>query len=41
VKLLTSYIWFETLSEPEIQAREIQCLYGIQIMSAALEHPGG
>lgn len=26
---------------PEIQAREVQCLYGIQIMSAALEHPGG
>ncbi|XP_060860797.1 eukaryotic translation initiation factor 4 gamma 3-like [Metopolophium dirhodum] len=41
VKLLTYYIWFETLPEPEIQAREIQCLYGIQIMSAALEHPGG
>jgi len=41
VKLLTYYIRFETLPEPEIQAREIQCLYGIQIMSAALEHPGG
>ncbi|CAH1732031.1 unnamed protein product [Aphis gossypii] len=41
VKLLTCYIRSEPLLEPEIQAREIQCLYGIQIMSAALEHPGG
>jgi translation initiation factor 4G len=41
VKLLTCYIRSEPLPEPEIQAREVQCLYGIQIMSAALEHPGG
>ncbi|XP_016662697.2 eukaryotic translation initiation factor 4 gamma isoform X2 [Acyrthosiphon pisum] len=40
VKLLTCYIRSEPLPEPEIQAREVQCLYGIQIMSAALEHPG-
>ncbi|KAL5235291.1 hypothetical protein ACI65C_002701 [Semiaphis heraclei] len=41
VKLLTCYIRSEPLPVPEIQAREVQCLYGIQIMSAALEHPGG
>ncbi|XP_060846853.1 uncharacterized protein LOC132926503 isoform X2 [Rhopalosiphum padi] len=41
VKLLTCYIRSEPLPEPEIQAREVQCLYGIQIMSAVLEHPGG
>jgi len=39
---LNYYILFETLPEPEIQAREIQCLYGIQILSVAPEeHPGG
>ncbi|XP_050429511.1 eukaryotic translation initiation factor 4 gamma 3-like isoform X2 [Adelges cooleyi] len=41
VKLLTCYIRSKPLPVPEIQAREVQCLYGIQIMSAALEHPGG
>ncbi|XP_060858189.1 uncharacterized protein LOC132935607 [Metopolophium dirhodum] len=41
VKLLIYYIRSEPLSEPEIQAREVQCLYGIQIMSAALEYPEG
>ncbi|XP_016657227.2 LOW QUALITY PROTEIN: uncharacterized protein LOC100573442 [Acyrthosiphon pisum] len=41
VKLLTYYIWSEPLPEPEIQAREVQCLYGIQIMSAALQYPRG
>lgn len=41
IKLLTCYIRSEPLPEHEIQAREVQCLYGIQIMSAALEHPGG
>ncbi|KAL5235219.1 hypothetical protein ACI65C_002629 [Semiaphis heraclei] len=41
VKLLTCYIRSEPLPVPEIQAREVQCLYGIQIMSAALEHHGG
>jgi len=41
VQLLTHYIRFKSLPEPEIQAREVQCLYGIQIMAAALEHPGG
>lgn len=41
VKLLTFYIESEPHTKPEIQAREVQCLYGIQIMSAAEEHPGG
>ncbi|KAF0749869.1 eukaryotic translation initiation factor 4 gamma 3-like isoform X3, partial [Aphis craccivora] len=41
VKLLTFYIRSKPLPEPEIQAREVQCLYGIQIISAALELPGG
>ncbi|XP_029341561.1 eukaryotic translation initiation factor 4 gamma 3-like [Acyrthosiphon pisum] len=41
VKLLTHYIRFKTLLEPEIQAREVQCLYGFQIMSAVLKHPRG
>lgn len=41
VKLLTFYIQTETHTKPEIQAREVQCLYGIQIMSAKQQHPGG
>lgn len=41
VKMLTYYIRSDPLLDHEIQAREVQCLYGIQIMSAALEHPGG
>jgi len=41
VKMLTCYIRSDPLPDNEIQAREAQCLYGIQIMSAALEHPGG
>ncbi|XP_060846639.1 uncharacterized protein LOC132926310 [Rhopalosiphum padi] len=41
VKLLICYIRSEPLPEPEIQAREVQCLYGIQIMSAVLKHPRG
>ncbi|CAI6369891.1 unnamed protein product [Macrosiphum euphorbiae] len=41
VKLLIYYIHSEPLLEPEILAREVECLYGIQIMSAALEYPGG
>lgn len=38
---MTCFIRSEPLSEPEIQAREVECLYGIQLMSATLEHPGG
>jgi len=41
VKLLSHFIEFEPLPVHEFQAREVQCMYGIQIMSAALEHPGG
>ncbi|XP_060858112.1 uncharacterized protein LOC132935536 [Metopolophium dirhodum] len=41
MKLLTYYIWSEPLPEPEIQAREVQCLYGMQIISAALKYPRG
>ncbi|XP_060845336.1 uncharacterized protein LOC132924913 [Rhopalosiphum padi] len=41
VKLLTYYIQSEPLPELEIQAREIQCLSGIHIMSAVLGHPEG
>lgn len=41
IKLMTCFIRSEPLPEPEIQAREVECLYGIQIMSATLEHPGG
>ena len=41
VKLLICFIRSEPLPEPEIQAREVQCLYGIQIMSAVLKHPRG
>ncbi|XP_060844791.1 uncharacterized protein LOC132924468 isoform X2 [Rhopalosiphum padi] len=41
VKLLMCHIRSEPLPEPEIQAREVQCLYGIQIMSAVLKHPRG
>jgi len=41
MKLLTYYIRSEPLPEQEIQAREVQCLYGIQIMSAVFEHPEG
>jgi hypothetical protein len=41
LKLLTYYIRSEPLPEPEIQAREIQCLSGIHIMSAVLKHPEG
>ncbi|XP_003245851.1 uncharacterized protein LOC100575701 [Acyrthosiphon pisum] len=39
VKLLTHYIQSEALPVSEIIAREVQCLYGFQIMSAALEYP--
>ncbi|XP_050535904.1 eukaryotic translation initiation factor 4 gamma 3-like isoform X2 [Daktulosphaira vitifoliae] len=41
IKLLTCYIRSKPLPVAEIQAREVQCLYGIQIMSAALEYPAG
>ncbi|XP_022163596.1 uncharacterized protein LOC111029064 [Myzus persicae] len=41
VKLLIHYIQFKALPINEIQAREVQCMYGIQIMSATLEHPRG
>eukprot|EP00102_Acyrthosiphon_pisum_P024849 XP_016662059.1 PREDICTED: eukaryotic translation initiation factor 4 gamma 3-like isoform X2 [Acyrthosiphon pisum] len=41
VKLLNCYIRFEPLLQLEIQAREVQCLCGIQLMSALLQHPGG
>ncbi|XP_026818902.1 uncharacterized protein LOC113557529 isoform X2 [Rhopalosiphum maidis] len=40
MKLLNYYIRAEPLPEPEIQAREVQCLCGIQIISAALGHSG-
>ncbi|XP_029346394.1 uncharacterized protein LOC100574055 isoform X2 [Acyrthosiphon pisum] len=41
VKLLTHYIKLKPLPKNEIQAREVQCMFGIQIMSATLEHPRG
>ncbi|XP_060872395.1 eukaryotic translation initiation factor 4 gamma 3-like [Metopolophium dirhodum] len=41
VKLLSHFIEFEPLPVHDIQAREVQCMYGIQIMSATLKHPGG
>ncbi|KAL5233906.1 hypothetical protein ACI65C_001347 [Semiaphis heraclei] len=41
VKLLIYFIRFESLPESEIQAREVQCMFGIQIISASLEHPRG
>lgn len=41
IKLMTCFIRSEPLPVPEIQAREVECLYGIQLMSAMLEHPGG
>ena len=39
MKLLIRYIHSEPLPDSEICAREVQCLYGFQIMSAALEYP--
>lgn len=41
IKLMTCFIRSEPLTVSEIQAREVECLYGIQLMSATLEHPGG
>ncbi|KAL5233967.1 hypothetical protein ACI65C_001377 [Semiaphis heraclei] len=41
VKLLIHYIQFKSLPENEIQAREVQCMFGIQIISASLKHPRG
>ncbi|XP_016661051.1 uncharacterized protein LOC100160940 isoform X2 [Acyrthosiphon pisum] len=41
VELLSHFIEFKPLPEHEIQAREVQCMYGIQIMAATLKHPGG
>jgi len=35
---LTHYIQFEPLPKHEIQAHEVQCMYGIQIMSVTLKH---
>ncbi|CAI6363771.1 unnamed protein product [Macrosiphum euphorbiae] len=41
LKLLSHFIEFEPLPVHEIQARQVQCMYGIQIMSATLKHPRG
>ncbi|XP_060873665.1 uncharacterized protein LOC132947405 isoform X2 [Metopolophium dirhodum] len=41
VKMLTHYIKLKPLPKNEIQAREVQCMFGIQIMSATLKHPTG
>ncbi|XP_008189406.3 uncharacterized protein LOC103311540, partial [Acyrthosiphon pisum] len=41
VKLLIRYIHSEPLPDSEICAREVECLYGIQIVSAVFEYPEG